>query len=192
MLDEMCAVLGGRAAEELFIGEISSGAMNDLERVTKQSYGMVTYLGMSDKLPNLCYYDSSGQEWNFQKPYSEETAKVIDSEVKKIIAEQYERAKSILSKYAEGHHKLAEILLEKEIIYAAHLEEIFGKRPWVSRADELLEQYPIVDKNNESPSKGQTYDKDKDKEEFFIHEKEKVGKKEEKDVPLPAREEKAE
>ena len=192
MLDEMCAVLGGRAAEELFIGEISSGAMNDLERVTKQSYGMVTYLGMSDKLPNLCYYDSSGQEWNFQKPYSEETAKVIDSEVKKIIAEQYERAKSILSKYAEGHHKLAEILLEKEIIYAAHLEEIFGKRPWVSRADELLEQYPIVDKNNESPSKGQTYDKDKDKEEFFIHEKQKVGKKEEKDVPLPAREEKAE
>ena len=192
MLDEMCAVLGGRAAEELFIGEISSGAMNDLERVTKQSYGMVTYLGMSDKLPNLCYYDSSGQEWNFQKPYSEETAKVIDSEVKKIIAEQYERAKSILSKYAEGHHKLAEILLEKEIIYAADLEQIFGKRPWVSRADELLEQYPIVDKNNESPSKGQTYDKDKDKEEFFIHEKEKVGKKEEKDVPLPAREEKAE
>ena len=192
MLDEMCAVLGGRAAEELFIGEISSGAMNDLERVTKQSYGMVTYLGMSDKLPNLCYYDSSGQEWNFQKPYSEETAKVIDSEVKKIIAEQYERAKSILSKYAEGHHKLAEILLEKEIIYAADLEQIFGKRPWVSRADELLEQNPVVDKNNESPSKGQTYDKDKDKEEFFIHEKEKVGKKEEKDVPLPAREEKAE
>lgn len=189
MLDEMCAILGGRAAEELFIGEISSGAMNDLERVTKQSYGMVTYLGMSDKLPNLCYYDSSGQEWNFQKPYSEDTAKIIDSEVKKIIAEQYERAKNILSKHAEGHHKLAEILLEKEIIYATHLEEIFGKRPWVSRADELLDQNPVIDEKIDSPSKGQTDDKEK---EFFIHEKENEDKKEKKDVPLPAREEKAE
>jgi len=190
MLDEMCAVLGGRAAEELFIGEISSGAMNDLERVTKQSYGMVTYLGMSDKLPNLCYYDSSGQEWNFQKPYSEDTAKIIDSEVKKIIAEQYERAKNILSKHAEGHHKLAEILLEKEIIYATHLEEIFGKRPWVSRADELLEQNPVIDEKIDSPSKGQT--DDKDKEEFFIHEKENDDKTEKKDVPLPARKENVE
>lgn len=189
MLDEMCAILGGRAAEELFIGEISSGAMNDLERVTKQSYGMVTYLGMSDKLPNLCYYDSSGQEWNFQKPYSEDTAKIIDSEVKKIIAEQYERAKNILSKHAEGHHKLAEILLEKEIIYATHLEEIFGKRPWVSRADELLDQNPVIDEKIDSPSKGQTDDKEK---EFFIHEKENEDKKEKKDVPLPARKENVE
>ena len=174
MLDEMCAILGGRAAEELFIGEISSGAMNDLERVTKQSFAMVTYLGMSDKLPNLCYYDSSGQEFNFSKPYSEETAKVIDSEVKKIIAEQYERAKSILSKNAENHHKLAEILLEKEIIYAADLEEIFGKRRWISRAEELLAQTPKTDEEKSSLSK-----EDKtDEEEIFIHEKEDNNKEE--------------
>ena len=169
MLDEMCAILGGRAAEELFIGEISSGAMNDLERVTKQAFAMVSYLGMSDKLPNLCYYDSSGQEWSFSKPYSEDTAKVIDSEVKKIIAEQYERAKEILSKNAEGHHKLAEILLDKEIVFAADLEAIFGKRPWVSRAQELLKQNPVVDTEESdtqsvSPSGG--------KKEIFIHEKE--------------------
>ncbi len=91
MLDEICSLLGGRAAEELFIGQISSGAMNDLERVTKQAYAMVTYLGMSDKLPNLSYYDSSGQEYMFSKPYSDETAKLIDAEVKSMIAEQYAR-----------------------------------------------------------------------------------------------------
>ncbi len=167
MLDEMCAILGGRAAEELFIGEISSGAMNDLERVTKQANAMVTYLGMSDKLPNLCYYDSTGQEWNFSKPYSEDTAKLIDSEVKKIIAEQYARAKEILSINAEGHRKLAEILLEKEIIYAADLEAIFGKRPWVSRAQELLKDKPKdadTVSSSISPSEG--------KKEVFIHEKE--------------------
>lgn len=169
MLDEMCAILGGRAAEELFIGEISSGAMNDLERVTKQAFAMVSYLGMSDKLPNLCYYDSSGQEWSFSKPYSEDTAKIIDSEVKKIIAEQYERAKEILSKNAEGHRKLAEILLDKEIVFAADLEAIFGKRPWVSRAQELLKQEPDNKENTEtsrSPSGG--------KKEIFIHEKENI------------------
>ena len=182
MLDEMCAILGGRAAEELFIGEISSGAMNDLERVTKQANAMVTYLGMSDKLPNLCYYDSAGQEWNFSKPYSEDTAKIIDSEIKKIIAEQYERAKDILSKNAEGHRKLAEILLEKEIIYASDLEAIFGKRQWVSRSQELLQQdqqtFEDFDTANKrtSPSKG--------KKEIFIHEKENEEKKDEKDEPL--------
>jgi cell division protease FtsH len=181
MLDEMCAILGGRAAEELFIGEISSGAMNDLERVTKQANAMVTYLGMSDKLPNLCYYDSAGQEWNFSKPYSEDTAKIIDSEIKKIIAEQYERAKDILSKNAEGHRKLAEILLEKEIIYASDLEAIFGKRQWVSRSQELLQQdqQTFEDFNTAkrtSPSKG--------KKEIFIHEKENEEKKDEKDEPL--------
>ena len=164
----MCAILGGRAAEELFIGEISSGAMNDLERVTKQSSAMVTYLGMSDKLPNLCYYDSTGQEYSFSKPYSDETAKIIDSEVKKIIAEQYDRAKKILSENAEGHRKLAEILLEKEIIYAADLEVIFGKRPWVSRAQELLKQTPKEAVDGESldkPFKGSD-------KEIFIHENE--------------------
>ncbi len=139
MLDEMCALLGGRAAEDLFIGQISSGAMNDLERVTKQAYAMVTYMGMSDKLPNLSYYDSTGQEYTFSKPYSEDTAELIDTEVKTMISEQYERAKQILNDKAEGHEKLAQILLEKEIIYSDDLVHIFGKRQWVSRSHEILE-----------------------------------------------------
>ncbi|HHU97308.1 MAG: ATP-dependent zinc metalloprotease FtsH [Bacteroidota bacterium] len=147
MLDEMCALLGGRAAEELFVGQISSGAMNDLERVTKQAYAMVTYMGMSDKLPNLSYYDSSGQEFAFSKPYSEDTAELIDSEVKAMIAEQYERAKQILSDKTEGHKQLSQILLEKEIIYAEDLEHVFGKRQWISRAQEIL------DSNQESSDK---------------------------------------
>jgi cell division protease FtsH len=139
MLDEMCALLGGRAAEELFMGSISSGAMNDLERVTKQSYAMITYMGMSEKLPNLSYYDSSGQEYTFSKPYSDETAKLIDNEVKAMINRQYERAKQILADKAEGHNQLAGILLEREIIYSDDLEKIFGKRLWISRSQEILE-----------------------------------------------------
>ncbi|MDD2512195.1 MAG: ATP-dependent zinc metalloprotease FtsH [Proteiniphilum sp.] len=139
MLDEMCALLGGRAAEELFIGQISSGAMNDLERVTKQAYAMITYMGMSEKLPNLSYYDSTGQEYTFSKPYSDETAQLIDAEVKVMIAQQYERAKQILTDRAAGHSQLAGILLEREIIYADDLEHIFGKRQWVSRSQEILE-----------------------------------------------------
>ena len=160
MLDEMCALLGGRAAEEVFIGKISSGAMNDLERVTKQAYGMITYLGMSDKMPNLSYYDSSGQDYTFQKPFSESTAELIDAEVKAIIAEQYERAKELLRKHADGHHKLAQILLEKEIIYAENLEHIFGKRPWISRSQEILQYedspknvYDTKEKQAENPAK---------------------------------------
>jgi cell division protease FtsH len=140
LLDEMCATLGGRAAEELFLGKISTGASNDLERVTKQAYAMVVYFGMSDKLPNLNYYDSSGQDWGFTKPYSEETAKLIDHEVQRIVNEQYTRAKQILSEYAEGHNKLAKVLLEREVIYAEDVEEIFGKRAWGSRSEEILEQ----------------------------------------------------
>lgn len=139
MLDEMCALLGGRAAEEVFIGKISSGAMNDLERVTRQAYGMITYLGMSEKMPNLSYYDSSGQDYTFQKPFSETTAQLIDAEAKAMIAQQYERAKELLLKHAEGHNALAQILLEKEIIYAENLEQIFGKRPWISRSQEILQ-----------------------------------------------------
>nr|WP_232001547.1 ATP-dependent zinc metalloprotease FtsH [Proteiniphilum saccharofermentans] len=139
MLDEMCALLGGRAAEEIFIGSISSGAMNDLERVTKQAYAMITYMGMSEKLPNLSYYDSSGQEYTFSKPYSDETAKLIDNEVKAMINQQYERAKQILTDKAGGHNQLAGILLEREIIYSDDLEKIFGKRPWISRSQEILE-----------------------------------------------------
>ena len=138
LLDEMCATLGGRAAEELFIGHISTGAMNDLERVTKQAYGMIAYAGMSDKLANLCYY-SSTDEYAFQKPYSDKTAELIDSEVKAMIAEQYERGKRILLEHKEGHHELAQLLLEKEVIFAEDVERIFGKRPWASRSEEILD-----------------------------------------------------
>ena len=137
MLDEMCSLLGGRAAEELFIGQISTGAMNDLERTTKQAYGMIAYAGMGDKLPNICYYNNS--EYQFQRPYSETTAKVMDDEVLKMINEQYDRAKQILSEHKEGHAQLAQLLIEREVIFAEDVEKIFGKRPWTSRAEELLE-----------------------------------------------------
>lgn len=140
LLDEMCATLGGRAAEELFLGRISTGASNDLERVTKQAYAMVVYFGMSERLPNLNYYDSSGQDWGFNKPYSDDTAKVIDEEVQHIITEQYERAKQILSDNKDGHNQLAQVLLEREVIYTEDVERIFGKRAWISRSDEILKQ----------------------------------------------------
>lgn len=142
MLDEMCSLLGGRAAEELFLGCISTGAANDLERVTKQAYAMVTYFGMSEKLPNLSYYDSTGQAYGFTKPYSDERAKLIDEEVSRIVNEQYTRAKEILTKYAEGHHELTEVLLSREVIFTEDVERIFGKRQWASRTDELLAAKP--------------------------------------------------
>ena len=137
MLDEMCSLLGGRAAEELFVGTISTGAMNDLERTTKQAYGMIAYAGMGEKLPNICYYNNA--EYQFQRPYSETTAKLIDDEVLKMISEQYARAKQILTEHAEGHAQLAQLLVDREVIFAEDVERIFGKRPWTSRADELLE-----------------------------------------------------
>ena len=137
MLDEMCSLLGGRAAEELFVGHISTGAMNDLERTTKQAYGMVAFAGMSDKLPNVCYYNNA--EYQFQKPYSETTAKIMDDEVMRMINEQYERAKQILTEHKEGHAQLAQLLIDREVIFAEDVERIFGKRPWTSRAEELLE-----------------------------------------------------
>jgi cell division protease FtsH len=137
MLDEMCSLLGGRAAEELFIGSISTGAMNDLERTTKQAYGMVAFAGMSEKLPNLCYYNN--QEYQFQRPYSETTAKIMDDEVLKMVNEQYERAKQILTEHKEGHAQLAQLLVDREVIFADDVEKIFGKRPWQSRSEELLE-----------------------------------------------------
>ena len=154
MLDEMCATLGGRAAEELFTGHISTGAMNDLERVTKQAYGMIAYAGMSDKLPNLCYY-SSTDEYAFQKPYSDNTAQVIDEEVKALIAQQYERGKKLLLEHKEGHAQLAQLLIEREVILAEDVEKIFGKRPWASRSDEILEsnQNPADGKVEESKEK---------------------------------------
>lgn len=145
MLDEMCALLGGRAAEELFTGHISTGAMNDLERATKSAYGMVAYAGMSDKLPNICYYNN--QEYSFQKPYSETTAKVMDDEVLTMINEQYRRAKDILNEHKDGHRQLAELLFTKEVIYAEDVEKIFGKRPWVSRSEELIKENEKLDQD---------------------------------------------
>ena len=136
MLDEMCATLGGRAAEEVFIGHISTGAMNDLERVTKQAYAMIAYAGMSDKLPNLCYYNN--EEYSFNKPYSEHTAELIDQEVQIMVNEQYSRAKALLKEHQEGHNKLAQLLIEKEVIFAEDVERIFGKRPWASRSEEIM------------------------------------------------------
>ncbi len=147
MLDEMCATLGGRAAEELFTGHISSGAMNDLERVTKQAYGMIAYMGMSEALPNLCYY--SNDEYSWQRPYSEATAELIDKEVKRMIAEQYERAKQLLMEKRDGHKALADLLVEREVIFAEDVEKIFGKRPWISRTEELLEAQ-AEDENTET------------------------------------------
>ena len=137
MLDEMCSLLGGRAAEEICTGHISTGAMNDLERATKSAFGMVAYAGMSDTLPNICYYNN--QEYQFQRPYSETTAKIIDNEVLKMINEQYARAKDLLKEHAEGHQQLAELLLSREVIYANDVENIFGKRPWQSRSQEIME-----------------------------------------------------
>jgi cell division protease FtsH len=141
MMDEMCATLGGRAAEELSFNKISSGAQNDLERVTRQSYAMVCYYGMSDKIGNLSYYDSTGQsEYGFTKPYSEKTAELIDKEIKSLIDEAYVRAKKVLSDNAEGHKQLAERLLEKEVLFTEDLEKIFGPRPEGDK--KILEEKP--------------------------------------------------
>lgn len=145
LLDEICSTLGGRAAEELFLGRISTGASNDLERVTKQAYAMVVYYGMSTELPNINYYDSTGQNYGFTKPYSEERAKTIDAEVSRIISEQYERAKALLREHAQGHNELAEVLLSHEVIFTADVERIFGKRPWSSRTEEILAAKPAED-----------------------------------------------
>lgn len=136
MLDEMCATLGGRAAEDVFLGRISTGALNDLERVTKQAYGMIAYLGMSKALPNLCYYNND--EYSFNRPYSEKTAEMIDQEVKIMVNEQYDRAKQILSEHQDGHKELTQLLIDKEVIFAEDVERIFGKRPWTSRSEEIM------------------------------------------------------
>ncbi len=129
ILDEISSALGGRAAEELSFGQISTGALNDLEKATRQAYAMVTYFGMSEKVGNLSFYDSTGQnEYNFNKPYSEKTAELIDTEVKEIINASYDRAKKILVKYKKQHLELSELLLEKEVIFAEDLERIFGPR----------------------------------------------------------------
>ena len=135
--DMLVGLVGGRAAEELFTGHISTGAMNDLERATKSAYGMIAYAGMSDRLPNICYYNQ--QEYQFQRPYSETTAKIMDDEVLKMINDEYARAKQILKEHSEGHNQLAELLMTREVIFAEDVERIFGKRPWVSRSEEIIE-----------------------------------------------------
>jgi cell division protease FtsH len=139
IMDNLCSLLGGRAAEEVFLKQTSTGALNDLERATKQAYAMVAYYGMSDQLKNLSYYDSTGRyDMGIAKPYSEKTAEVIDSETSAIIAEQMARAKKILEENAEGHNKLAEMLIEKEVITSDDVEAILGPRPWASRTDEII------------------------------------------------------
>ena len=140
ILDELCSLLGGRAAEQLFLQQTSTGALNDLERATKQAYAMVAYYGMSDKLKDISFYDSTGRyDYGFTKPYSEDTATLIDEETKRIIADQMSRAKQILTDNAEGHHQLAQLLIEREVITAEDVERILGPRPWKSRGDQLLE-----------------------------------------------------
>ena len=148
--DEMCATLGGRAAEELLLGKVSTGAANDLEKVTKQAYAMVVYYGMSERLPNLNYYDASGQDWGFNKPYSDKTALLIDEEVKRIINEQYDRAKEILTENKSHHQALTEVLLEKEVIFSDDLEKIFGERKWISRSQEILQEQKSADNLEET------------------------------------------
>jgi len=136
LLDEMCSLMGGRAAEELFTGHISTGAMNDLERATKMAQSMIAFYGMSEKLPNVCFYDNN--EYSFSKPYSDETAKLIDEETLKLVNEQYQRAKSLLEEHREGHNALAELLIQREVIFAEDVEKIFGKRLSTSRSEEIL------------------------------------------------------
>jgi len=165
ILDEICATLGGRAAEELFIGRISTGAMNDLEKVTKRAYGMIAYAGMGEKLPNLCYYDN--QEYQFNKPYSDKTAETIDEEVRALIAGEYERAKKVLLEHKDGHAQLAQRLIEKEVIFAEDLEEIFGKRPWTSRTDEIL----AADDDKKEEEQGDNATDHKKENEEFIRQK---------------------
>lgn len=137
LYDKICSLLGGRAAEDLFIGQVTTGALNDLERATKIAYSLVVYYGMSEKLKHVSYFDSS-ENYGFTKPYSEDRAKAIDDEVSAIITTQYNRAKEILRQYAEGHNKLADALEKHEVIFTADVEAIFGKRLWKSRNDEIM------------------------------------------------------
>ena len=164
MLDEICATLGGRAAEEICTGQISTGAMNDLETVTKRAYGMVAYAGMGNRLPNLCYYNN--QEYQFSKPYSEKTAELIDEEVKQLINEQYERAKRVLLEHKEGHAALAQVLIDREVILAEDVENIFGKRPFTSRTEEILALNDEEEKKRKAAD-GDTTDHKSENEEII-------------------------
>ncbi|MBD5261580.1 MAG: ATP-dependent zinc metalloprotease FtsH [Bacteroides sp.] len=155
--DTMCGMLAGRAAEEIFLGQIGTGASDDLEKTTKLARAMVMMYGMSDKLPNVNYTDSTGQDYGFTKPYSEETAKMIDDEVVRLINEQYERAKEILKQYAAQHNQIRDLLVKKEVIYNEDVKAILGPRQWKSRTDEIIE----INKKEES-RKGIELKKDSD------------------------------
>ena len=164
ILDELCSLLGGRAAEQLFLDQTSTGALNDLERATKQAYSMVAFYGMSDRLKDVSFYDSTGRyDYGFVKPYSEETAKTIDEETKRIIADQMARAKKILTEHADGHHQLAQLLIEREVITSEDVERILGPRPWKSRGDELLEAN-AAEAKEEKPKVKRTRKKKEDNE----------------------------
>lgn len=195
MLDEICATLGGRAAEEICTGRISTGAMNDLETVTKRAYGMIAFAGMGEKLPNLCYYRNN--EYEFQRPYSEKTAEVIDEEVKALIAKEYARAKQVLMDNKEGHAELAQLLIDKEVIFAEDVERIFGKRPWASRTEEILAANEKADEHQpESANEDKSVDENaeiiRQKAIDAILEKAKMaeGKETASDTPVPTAEEK--
>ena len=166
-MDNICSTLGGRAAEELTFGRISTGALNDLEKVTKQAYAMVAYYGMSDKLYNLSYYDSTGQSaYNFGKPYSEKTAELMDQEARRIVGEQYERAKQVLRDNKEKHKALAELLLEREVVFSEDLERIFGVR----KGQQIEEQKQIEQKKIDDAAKAAISDMPKSEDDSEIKE----------------------
>jgi len=157
LLDKICSLMAGRVAEDIFLGFIDTGALNDLERATKIAYAMVTYYGMSDKMPNISYYDTSGEAYGFTKPYSEDRAQTIDEEVQSIIDSQYDRARQILTQYQDGHHALADLLQQREVIYTEDAERIFGPRQWKSRTEEIIKEdshsgQPRQEQDNADPT----------------------------------------
>ncbi|HAP50451.1 MAG TPA: cell division protein FtsH, partial [Porphyromonadaceae bacterium] len=166
LLDKICSLLAGRVAEEMFLGFIDTGALNDLERSTRIAYAMVTYYGMSDQLPNISYYDADQSTYGFTKPYSEERARAIDNEVQKIIDSQYERARELLTLYTDGHHQLADLLQQREVIYTEDAMRIFGPRQWKSRNDELMD---AGDKEKPDSSDPTTIDSDVEFPPTFTH-----------------------
>ncbi len=168
LLDKICSLLAGRVAEEMFLGIIDTGALNDLERATKIATAMVTFYGMGETMPNVSYYNST-DDYGFSKPYSEERARAIDKEVQEIINKEYVRAREVLNEYSEGHHQLAQMLLEREVIYTEDMENIFGKRKWTSRNDIIEEQNnnkTATDSDNTSVALPSEEHDDKDPEQL--------------------------
>jgi len=191
ILDEICSTLGGRAAEQIIFGKISTGALNDLEKVTKQAYAMVSYFGMSKKVGNICFYDSSGQnEYSFNKPYSEKTAEIIDTEVNDLIETSYQRALDLLSKNRDGLEQLAKLLIDQEVIYSDDLEKIFGKQEFgQTRLEEIEELNKIRKEKLSKKLEEEKLTESKKSEEKKSEEKEIEEKKEieeaKEDIPNP-------